>query len=96
MPKAKKSRPSVIRGQAQNIMTPTSEGRVTVTIEGPKGSGKALIENLLRNTLPLMPVDEVEIVVLKTEEYSVDVDTTSDVGTPAFDMAGLAPRSRRR
>lgn len=44
----------------------TCKGRLTITLSGPKGSGKSLVAKLLGLILPLTPVHEVEIVVEKT------------------------------
>lgn len=61
-----KSEPKVIRGQSGLTATafPCS-GLVTITISGPKGCGKKLVEKFLEANLPLLPIDEAAIVVAK-------------------------------
>jgi pantothenate kinase-related protein Tda10 len=57
MPKASKT----FRGQGK-----LCTGRLTITLSGPQGSGKSLVEKILRAILPLTPVAEVEILKEKT------------------------------
>jgi hypothetical protein len=49
--------PPTLRGQGK-----LCKGRLTITLSGPKGSGKSLVEKILRAILPLTPVNEVEII----------------------------------
>jgi pantothenate kinase-related protein Tda10 len=44
------------------------KGKLTVTLSGPKGSGKSLVAKVLRVILPLLMVDEIEIVITPDDD----------------------------
>lgn len=62
MPKVKKEKKATFRGQGN-----TCRGELTIVLRGPQGSGKSLVERLLRALLPLTPVAGVRIVKEQTE-----------------------------
>ncbi len=53
MPKAG---PTTFKGQGT-----TCKGQLTITLSGPQGSGKSLVAKMLRDLLPLTPVNAVVI-----------------------------------
>lgn len=55
-PKATKAQPATFKGQGT-----TCKGQLTITLSGPQGSGKSLVAKMLRDLLPLTPVNAVVI-----------------------------------
>jgi len=48
--------------KGQGASTKACKGTLTITLSGPKGCGKSLVEKILRALLPLTGVDSVEII----------------------------------
>lgn len=55
-PRPAKAQPATFKGQGT-----TCKGQLTIRLEGPQGCGKSLVAKMLRDLLPLTPVNAVVI-----------------------------------